>query len=88
MTHCNKDCPWHCPLFVADGHFMHVTHAAIQEVISFTCICLGFKKEDVDTLVEQDFVAACHRLRIHQVLWSTLPAPRLDAPSWRVVHNI
>ena len=88
MTHCDKDCPRRCPPFVADGHFLHVARAAIREVISFARTRLGFKKEDVDALVERGFVAACHHLRIHQVPWSTPPAPGPGAPSRRVVHNV
>ncbi|KAG6370252.1 hypothetical protein JVT61DRAFT_12196 [Boletus reticuloceps] len=87
VTHCKKDRPRRRPPFIADGQFLHVARAAICEVTAFARRH-GIKEEDVVNVVHQGFIAACHKLKIHQVPWSIPANGRAGAPSTRVVHDV
>lgn len=87
VAHCKKDRPRRRPPFIADGQFLHVARAAICEVTAFAQRH-GLKKEDVVNVVRQGFVAACRKLKIHQVPWSIPANGRAGAPSTRVTHDV
>ena len=89
ITHCNAPNPCRRPPFIADGQFVHVTRAAIREVTTFATRQGSYVAKDLELILHDGFVAACHALKINQVPWSEPPVVgRRGAPSTRVAHNV
>lgn len=77
------------PPFIADGQFIHVACAAIHKVTAFATqhgICVG---KDLEVIIHDSCISACHTLKINQVPWSEPPIPgHHGAPPTCVVHDI
>ena len=89
VAHCNASNPRRKPPFMVNGQFVHVARAAIREVTDFATRQGTCKETDLQAVIRDGFVAACHTIKIHQVPWSEPPiAGRRGAPSTRVVHDV
>ncbi|KAG6369061.1 hypothetical protein JVT61DRAFT_1888 [Boletus reticuloceps] len=89
IGHCSAENPRRKPPFIADGQFVHVTRAAIREVTEFATRQGSCTGKQLQTVIRDGFVTACHTLKINQVPWSAPPPPgRRGAPSTRVMHDV
>ncbi|KAF8422585.1 hypothetical protein L210DRAFT_852504, partial [Boletus edulis BED1] len=88
ITQCNTLHPRSKPPFIARGQFLHVARSAIREVTTFAVQQGSCSGKDLELVIQDAFVSACHVLKINQVPWSLPPvAGRRGAPSTRVVHD-
>ena len=89
IAHCDAQNSRRKPPFITGGQFVHVARAAIREVSDFARrhgTCAG---KELQVVVHDSFVTACHTLRINHVPWSAPPiAGRRGAPSTQVIHDV
>lgn len=90
VAHCNAPNPRRKPPFITDGQFVHVARAALHEVNNFAARQGSCNKKDLNVIIRNAFVTACHTLKINQVPWSqpSLSGHRRGAPSTCVVHDV
>lgn len=89
LSHCKASNPRSKPPFIPGGQFFHVARVAIREVSLFAARQASSTDADLELVIRDGFVTACHTLKINHVPWSAPPIPgRRGAPPSRVVHDV
>ncbi|KAG6369062.1 hypothetical protein JVT61DRAFT_1889 [Boletus reticuloceps] len=81
--------PHRKPPFIADGQFLYVARAAVRKATNFVVMQGSCNDNDIQLIVRDGFMNACHTLKINQVPWSEPPVPgRRGAPCTHVIYNM